>query len=363
MDFSWPNGDNVVSRSIVTCVLVGTLGLTGACGGAKPASPSSPDVWAVVNGKELRRDHVERLYRTMLNPDAGTPTDEEVLGAKLGILEDMINDEILMGRAEGLKIAPTEDEITKAVAEQRGQMTEEAFTKQLGDRKITPEEFRQEVRRELTVRKVVEKEVTEKAVVADAEVTAFFEKNREQFNIRERQYHLAQIVVNSQPNPQVANRRGDDASTPEQAQRKVTMLTERLRTGDSFADLATDFSEDPQSSAQGGDIGFVPQSRIDSAPPQLRQAVMAMKPGQVSTVTAGTQVTILALVAVQEPGQREISNPEVKDAILKGLKDRRQQLMQTAFMSHVRNEATVTNYLAKQIVDGTGKAPDAAASK
>jgi peptidyl-prolyl cis-trans isomerase SurA len=299
----------------------------------------------------------------MLNAQAGIPTDEEALGAKLSILEDMINDEILLARAAGLQIAPTEDEVTKAVAEQRGQLTEEAFVKQLGDRRITPDEFRQEVRRELTVRKVMEKEVTEKVAIADAEVTAFYEKNRAQFNVLERQYHLAQIVVNSQPNPQVTNRKGDDATTPEQASRKVTMLTERLRTGDSFADLASDFSEDPQSSAQGGDIGFVPQSRIDTAPPQLRQAVMAMKPGQVSTVNAGTQVTILALVAVQEPGQREISNPEVKEAIQKGLKDRRLQLMQNAFMSRIRNEAKVENYLAVQITTGAGKAPDAATNK
>jgi peptidyl-prolyl cis-trans isomerase SurA len=317
----------------------------------------------VVNGTEVKRDHVERLYRTMLNSEAGTPTDEEALSAKLSILEDMINDEILIARAAGLQIAPTEEEIAKAVVEQRGQLTEEAFTKQLSDRRITPEEFRQEVRRELIVRKVVEKEINDKVIVSDAEITAFFEKNREQFNVKERQYHLAQIVVNSQPNPQVVNRRGDDATTPEQAQRKVTMLTERLRTGDSFADLAVDFSEDPQSSPNGGDIGFVPQSRIDAAPPQLRQAVMAMKPGQVSTVNAGTQVTILALVAIQEPGQREISNPEVKDAIQQGLKDRRLQLMQNAFMSRVRNEAEVVNYLARQIVDGAGKAPDAATNK
>ena len=352
----------MLSRLISSGLVAGVLAVAVACGGSG-RGPSSPDVWAVVNGKELRRDHVERLYRTMLNSDAGTPTEEEALGAKLSILEDMINDEILLARAAGLQIAPTEDEVTKAVTEQRGALSEEAFVKQLGDRRITPDEFRQEVRRELTVRKVVEKEVTDKVTVADAEVTAFFEKNRAQFNVLERQYHLAQIVVNSLPNPQITNRRGDDATTPEQAQRKITMLTERLRTGDSFADLAVDFSEDPQSSANGGDIGFVPQSRIDTAPPQLRQAVMAMKPGQVSTVTAGTQVTILAMVAIQEPGQRDISNPEVKEAIQKGLKDRRLQLMQNAFMSRVRNEATVVNYLAVQIVDGGGKASEAAANQ
>lgn len=352
-----------MSRSIVAGVVVGALALTGACGGGGTPAPSSPDVWAVVNGTEVRRDHVERLYRTMLNPDAGTPTDEEALGAKLNILEDIISDEILLARAPALQIAPTDDEVATALATQRGQATEEEFTKQLADRRITLDEFRQEIRRELTVRKVVEKEVTEKVVVSDADVTAFYDKNRQQFNITERQYHLAQIVVNALPNPQVANRRNDDATTLEQAQRKLTMLTERLRTGDSFAELAADFSEDPQSSAQGGDIGFVPQSRIDQAPPQLRQAVMGMKPGQVSTVTAGSTYTILALVAVQEPGQRELSDPEVKDAIRTGLKDRRVQVLQTAFITKARAEATVVNYLATRVVEGVGIVPDAAISK
>ena len=82
-----------------------------------------------------------------------------------------------------------------------------------------------------------------------------------------------------------------------------------------------------------------------------------------TTAAAGTQITILALVAVQEPGQREISTPEVKDAISKGLKDRRLQLMHNAYMARIRNEAKVVNYLARQIVDGQGKAADAAASR
>jgi peptidyl-prolyl cis-trans isomerase SurA len=345
-------------------VVAGALALTMACGGGggTPA-PASADVWATVNGTEIRRDHVERLYRTMLDPSAGTPTDEEALGAKLNILEDIIGDEILLARAPALQIAPTDDEVATALATQRGAASEADFTKQLGDRRITLDEFRQEIRRELTVRKVVEKDVTEKVVVSDADITAFYDKNRQQFNITERQYHLAQIVVNAQPNPQVANRRNDDATTVEQAQRKLTMLTERLRTGDSFAELAADFSEDPQSASNGGDIGFVPQSRIDKAPPALKQAVMGMKPGQVSTVTAGTQYTILALVAVQEPGQRELSNPEVKEAIRSGLKDRRVQVLQSAYIARARAEAKIVNYLAKQIVDGVGLAPEAARAK
>ena len=332
--------------------------MAGGCAAATPTQ-SSPDVWAVVNGTEVRREHVERLYRTMQDPTAEAPTDEEAVNAKLSILEDIIHSELLVAKAAALQVAPTDDEVAEALVAQRGGMSEEDFTKQLTDRNITLDQFRQEVRRNLIARKVVEKEINDKVIVSDDQVTAFYEKNKAQFNVTERQYHLAQIVVDGQPT-QVNNRRSDDAATADQAQRKATMITERLRTGDSFAELAADFSEDPQSAPQGGDIGWVPQSRIDGAPAQLRQAVLKMAIGEVNTLKAGDVYTILALVAIQEPGQRELSDPEVKDAIRNGLKDRRVQLLENAYMTRMRNEATVVNFLARQVVDAQGNLPAAA---
>ena len=347
----------LVRRSIVAAVMLGLVMASAACQASAP-TPSSLDVWAVVNGTEVRREHVERLYRTMLDPSAETPTDEEVVNAKLSILEDLIHTELLIARAPALQIAPTDDEVAEAVVLQRGGLSEEDFTAQLTERDITLDQFRQEVRRTLIARKVVEKEVNDKVIVGDDQVTAFFEKNKAQFNFTERQYHLAQIVVDGQPT-QVSNRRNDDATTAAEAQRKATMITERLRTGDGFADLAADFSEDPQSAPQGGDIGWVPQSRIDQAPAQLRQAVMKMAIGEVNTLTSGATHTILALVAIQEPGQRELSDPEVKDAIRTGLKDRRVQLLENAYMARMRAESTIVNFLARQVIEAQGNLPAA----
>ncbi len=343
-------------------VVVLLLVLLSAAACASPATPaaSSPDVWAVVNGTEIHRDRVDRFYRTMVAANGGTPTDEEAIGAKLGLLDELINNEILLEHARTLSIAPADDELEKAIAERRGPLSDADFAKQLDERHVTAGEFRTEVRRELTVQALVEREVTSKVTVTDEEVAAFFEKNRAQFNLTERQYHLAQIVVNAAPNPQVNNRRNDDARTPEEANRKLNMLAERLRAGDSFASLAADFSEDPPSAAQGGDLGLVGQSAIDQAPPDLRRAVVQMKPGELSTITSGGVATILALVRRQEPGQRDLSDPEVKEGIRSALKERRLQLLQGAFMTRMRNEATVVNYLARQIVDAQGKLPDAA---
>lgn len=348
-------------RSVAGVLSLSSLLVVAACGQSTPATPA-PDVWAVVNGTEIRQERVDRYYRSMAASQQGTPTEEEALAAKLSLLEELINDELVLAKAKALNITLTGEEIDKAVAERRGEMSDADFAKELQARQITPEQFREEVTRDVTAQKVFEQEVTNKVVVTDAEVTAFFEKNRAQFNVPERQYHLAQIVVSGSPS-QINNRRNDDARSPGEAQRKLNMIAERLKAGDSFAALAADFSEDPQSAQNGGDLGMVPQSTLDRAPAQLRSAVMAMKPGSLNTMQSGDAATLLALVRIVEPGQRELSDPEVKTGIQDGLKSRRQEILQAAFVAKLRSDATVVNNLARQIVEAQGKVPAGAAAK
>ena len=135
--------------------------------------------------------------------------------------------------------------------------------------------MREGLRRELLTQKVIEQEVGSKVAVTDQEVSDFFNANRAQFNVPEEGYHLAQIVVTPVRDPQLANRTGDDAATPQAAEAKVQMLMERLKAGASFRDLAVGYSEDPESAPRGGDLGLVPVSRLKQAPPQLRDAVPA----------------------------------------------------------------------------------------
>lgn len=314
-------------------------------------------MWATVNGTEIRRDRVERFYNSMAAAAQGTPSEEEALAAKLGLIDELITDELLVARAAALNVVPTAEEIDKAIAESRGTMSEADFNKQLEARKTTAAAYREEITRELTTRKVIEQDVTNKVTVTDDEVTAYFEANKAQFNVPERTYHLAQIVVTSEPT-QVNNQQNDDARSPGEAERKLIMLTEQLKRGESFAALAANYSEDPNSARNGGDIGLVGQSRVDQATPSLRRAVMGMKPGDMSTITNGPVTTLLALVRVLEPGQRDLNDPEVKDGIRNGLRDRRTQLLQGAYLARLRSDATVVNYLARRVVDAQGKVPD-----
>lgn len=68
--------------------------------GCKQKTQPSPDVWAVVNGQEIKRDDVDKYYRTRVNPEGQEPSQEEALSLKLNVLDELINNEILLERAK-----------------------------------------------------------------------------------------------------------------------------------------------------------------------------------------------------------------------------------------------------------------------
>jgi peptidyl-prolyl cis-trans isomerase SurA len=215
--------------------------------------------------------------------------------------------------------------------------------------------MREGLRRELLAKKVLDQEVVAKASVSDQDVTDFFNANRAQFTIAEESYRIAQIVVSPERAAQQANRTGNDATTPQEAAFKVRMIMERLKAGARFSEVAMDYSEDPETAPRGGDIGLVPMSALQRAPEPLRKAVIGQKPGTVNLVTAGGIHTIVAVVAHEPAGERGLSTPGVKDGIAQTLKNRKEQLLRTAYLSAARGDADVVNHAARRVVESQGK--------
>jgi peptidyl-prolyl cis-trans isomerase SurA len=334
--------------------------LGAACAERVPPPPG-PDVWAVVDGREIKKDDVERAYRRIA-PMSPVPSADEALTAKLRILNDLIDQNILIGKAGALKIQPTDAEVEKAFGERKSNMPDDTFQKELTQRNLTADDMKRSLSRELTVQKLLEQQISSKIEITDEAVREFYEQNRSQFNVAETRFRIAQIVVTPVRDRQIRNRANDDATTPEQAQRKVQMLMARLKNGADFATLAAEQSEDPQSAPQGGDLGYVPISALSQVAPELRRAVLDAKPGNVSVVGAGGVYTIVLLVARDEAGQRDLNTPGVRESITNALRERKEQLMSAAYLAAARNDAKVVNYLARQVVDAQPPKPAVAPS-
>jgi peptidyl-prolyl cis-trans isomerase SurA len=330
-------------------------------GGCRQQVQPSPDVWAIVNGKEIKREDVDKYYRTRVNAEGQEPSQEEALSLKLNVLDELINNEILLERAKKLNLEASDGEVEDKFTELKSPYTEDEFQRQLKERNVSVTDLKADLRRQLSIQKLLNREVVAKISITDQDVTEFYNSNKAQFNVAEPQYRIAQIVVTPRKDPQIRNRKNDDATNEAEAQRKVKMLVDRLNSGADFAQLAMDYSEDANSAATGGDLGYIPDSALNQSDPMLKKMVMGMKPGQVSPVlNLKDKIVILKLVTRESPGQRNISDPQVQQTIRDTLRNRKEQLLRSAYLAIARDEARVRNYLAERVMEAAGKLPEAA---
>jgi peptidyl-prolyl cis-trans isomerase SurA len=333
------------------------VGLLAAACNRTPAAPAGPaitaDTWAVVNGKAITRQDVDKAYRR--SRDAGaTASEEEAVLAKMGLLDDLIIQEILLEKAAAAKVEIPSTELDTAENNAKKNIPDDVFQQQLTQRGLTPADMRESLRRELVTQKLITQEVTDKISVTDQEISDYFNANKAQFNLPEEAYHLAQIVITPGPEQQVSNGTGDDATTPQAAAQKVQMLMERLKAGASFRDLAAGYSEDPETAARGGDLGLVPMSRLQQAPPQLKNAVLGKAPGTVNVAASNGNYTLVLVVSHEPAGQRDLNTPGMKDNLRDSLKSRKEQVLRAAFITAARNDAKVEHLLARRLVEAKG---------
>jgi len=326
--------------------------------------PAGSDVAASVDGRKIYNADVEKYYQNQTSGSEQQPVGEQATSLRLSILRELIDNEILMHRAEKLGLLATDDEVDRKLNEIKSPYTKEEFDARLKDKKLTVDDFKRDLRRSLTVDKVLNKEVTSKINITDQDITNYYNAHKAEFNLIEPQYHLAQIFVTPAPNPQVHNLKNDKAQNEADARKKIQTLLNRLDSGDDFGTLAMNYSEDTETSGNGGDLGFAPESSLKNTDPVTRDTVMKLKPGQYSPIiTAMNPVTkqlvgfrIVKLIAKEPAGQRELADPRVQEAIRSQLRDRREQLLKSAYYEVLRDQAKVENYYAERVLAGNGSA-------
>ena len=321
-------------------------------------------VAAEVDGRKIYYTDLDKYYHNQAAGSEQQLVGEQATELRLRILSTLIDNELVMRQAEKLGLLATDEEVDRKLNEIKAPFTKEEFDARLKERKLTLDDFRHDLRQSLTVEKVLNKEITSKITISDQDITGYYRAHKAEFNLVEPQYHLAHIFVTTTPNPQVHNLKNDKAQNEPDARRKIQMLENRLNSGEDFSTLAMSFSEDTETSGNGGDLGFVPESSLKNTDAATRDVVTRLRPGQYSPIIAITNPTtqqvagfrIVKVIAKEPAGQRELSDPRVQEAIRSQLRDRREQLLKSAYYEILRDQAKVENNYAQQVLTQAGMA-------
>jgi len=325
-----------------------------------PNRGSDKDVMAKVNGYKVLRSEVDKSYNSRVagSPQKPTATEEETL--RLNILNQIIEIQLHLQKAEKLGIVATDDEVETKFSQLKAPYTQEEFQKRLKDLGLTEDDSRQEIRRTLTIDKLLNKEIASKVTISDSDIQSAYNQNKAQFNLIEPQYYVAHIYVTNQPAGQPSN--SDKAQNDVQARKKIQIAYNRLESGEDFASVASRLSEDPDTAHNGGELGAMPESQLKSTDTGTRDAILKLKPGQFSDVITVVNPTthqqagyrVVKLIGKEVAGQRDLSDPAVQQWIRNQLRTQREQLLKGAYDEVLRDNAEIHNYYADQILKTVG---------
>uniref|UniRef100_Q028P1 PpiC-type peptidyl-prolyl cis-trans isomerase n=1 Tax=Solibacter usitatus (strain Ellin6076) TaxID=234267 RepID=Q028P1_SOLUE len=339
-------------KRIFVVFAAGVAALTlASCKHSPPAN-----VAAEVDNHAITNSDLEKTYQSQYAQQSEGASEDQILTQKLDLLSSMITQEIMLRKAEKLGLAAVDADVDAEISKMRAPYTKEEFEKQLSAQHMTLDDLKLKVRSKLTVDKLVNKEITSKITITDADVKNFYNNNKAAFNLPEPAIHMAQILVTPFPDPNVRNLKNSKAQNDKEARAKIEDILGRLKRGDDFGMLAQNYSEDANSAPNGGDMGFVRQSDLEKVNPELRKMVISLPPNGVSPIIPTPEgYRILKVISKEPAGQRELNDPRVQQNIRDTLLNSKDQLLRAAYYETARNDAKIQNYLAKSIVDNAGK--------
>lgn len=265
-----------VSR--ILAILLAFFLASAHAAGNDPARPSEPvqlvgRIVAVVNNEVITQFELNDRMRIVMQQlqKRGTPLPpQEVLEKQM--LERIITDRVQLQFAKetGIRVDDLQLDKTLQRIAQENNMTVEAFRGALEKDGVSFAKFREEIRDEIILGRLREREVENRITVSDGEVESFLSTRAAQAG-GEDEFNLAHILV-----------RVPEQASPEQIQGKrahAEKALAELKKMD-FAQVAASYSDAPDA-LQGGVLGWRAASRL---PALFLETVNGLKPGETSTV-------------------------------------------------------------------------------
>ena len=224
------------------------------------------------------------------------------------MLESLIEERAMLSHARDSGIRVDDNEVDRAVAviASQNQLTPAQLRQRLAQEGMDLARFRANLRDQIMIERVREREVAQRIRITDGEVDALIEQQRGRA-ATEVQYNIAQVLIKLPEQP-------SDAVVADRRARAEAALA-RIRAGEDFAAVARQVSED-DNKERGGEIGLRPADRL---PDIFLETARPLQAGQVAPalLRTGAGFHILKLIERSEGGALRVTQTRARHILLR----------------------------------------------
>ena len=232
---------------------------------------------AIINGDSITLSELNSTfepYRKKID-EAYKGRDKEKIIAdnRLVLLKKMIDNALIDQESKKSGIIVTEDAITETINDMLSQrkIKMDDLRSELAKENSSVEAYRKEIKAHLLRMRLLRREVRSKITVSEEEIGDYYLKNRDTYEGKEA-VRIKQILLLYPKNP--------DEKSKTNLRKEIDTILKRLRNGESFEQLAAQYSQGA-GAASGGDIGFIEKGSIL---PSVETVAFRLKTDEVSEV-------------------------------------------------------------------------------
>lgn len=313
---------------------------------------------AVARGKgfEIKQSELDEVMSGLKSAATmrGQPiAPEQMILAERQMLDRLIQIQILLQRATDADRADGQKKTDMQLAVLlKNAGSQEDFQTKLKAAGLTEAELRTKIAQEATAMATLKREL--KITVTDADAKKYYDDNAADFEVPE-EAHVRHILLLTL-DPATRQPLPDDQKTAKKKQ--IDDLLKRAKGGEDFAKLATEFSEDPGSKDNGGELAEFPRGQML---PEFEAAAFSLRTNQISDVVTTMYGYHIIKLLNKTPARKltlaekiPLTDLTVGDKVKENLEQQQIEKLAPDFLAGLRKEAGV------EILDPDLKALDAA---
>lgn len=308
---------------------------------AKSADAKAPaGVAAEVNDEKIMMTDVNRMLEALKTRDTSLQTNSPAANKALvtlrdTILDNLITQHLLYQEAKRRKIAPSQADVNKALAEFKESLnlkTDAEFEKAMAQEGVSTQNVRQTILQELAIQELY-KQLTADVVIKDDEIANFYRENIKEFEVPE-SVSARHILIAV---PQDAKKEDWDKAL---AKAQNVLKLAQAKDAD-FAKLAKENSDDTGSKDEGGDLGFFPKGKMV---PEFEEAAFKAEKGQI-VGPVKTQFGYHIIKVEDKQGPQTVPLDQVSDMIRKYLLPIKNKERFEQRLAALRTSAKIKKYI------------------